>query len=161
MLVGHWTLVKTWNSLCQGWWPTAAAMAVAVSHVTALWPQARGSLTNGHESLMVLLCLEASERWKGARILLPKLAPSGHICLQWSLSLPWNSRLELHKEYCIPSPCFQDNILSLWSSGKFLIKVEFYAWCYLNVVLNTEYGLSRNKWQTATYEGSTICLQVP
>ena len=164
MLVGHGTLVKTWNSPAradgqqlQPWQllcPTSLHLTPGTGIPDKWSREPRGSPLSGSQ-------------WevKGSQILLPQTGTlRSHLPPVISLLAMEFQALELHKEYCIPSPCFQDNILSLWSSGKFLIKVQFYAWCYLNIVLNTEYGLSRNNdanchlWRIYYMPPSTVVL---
>lgn len=76
---GQGTLGETWNS--RGLVADSCSSSSCWDPRHCTWPQAWGSLTNGHESLTFLNRLEASERWKGARVCSPTMASCqrGHI----------------------------------------------------------------------------------
>ena len=134
MLVGQGTLVETWNSPARADgqqlqpWQLLCPTSLHLTPGTGIpdkWSwEPRGSHLSGSQ-------------WevKGSRILVPKTGTlRSHLLPVISLLAMEFQTLELHEEYCILSPCFQDNFLSLWNSAKFLIKVEFYTQCYLNMV---------------------------
>lgn len=151
-------LAETWNSPCQGWWPTAVAMAVAVTHVAAPGPR------HGDPWQMVIRASHFLSVWK----------PMGGEREPESLPQQWHSVNMVTPPYSHPSsrhgihriwggkgrvPCFGTTkwlffypvfrtvfffFFSLWNSGTFLIQIDFYTRGYLNMVLNIEHHLSRN-----------------
>lgn len=120
------------------------------------WPQARGSLTNGHKSLTFFIRLEADWRWKGARFSPPTMAlcQHGHTPPILTPRLAMESTefegereeshvLGLQNDYPVFRTVFLFFIFTL-KFRNFSHPNRLWYPGSLNMVLNTEHHLSRN-----------------